>query len=181
MSPNPSNKLTLYDVSLEGVMIADILEANEGELTPELEERLDRLMTEGPERIEAAAMVVQTLQGSALVCQQESLRLAARAKSFDDNAKRLKERMTIALDCAFGGKVKTNRFTVWTQQAADTTAFDLREEFTMDLLAIDHPELVRVKLELDKAACKRILEEWGALPEEIYVEHSKGKRYARIK
>jgi len=166
MSPNPSNKLTLYDVSLEGVMIADILEANEGELTPELEERLDRLMT---------------LQGSALVCQQESLRLAARAKSFDDNAKRLKERMTIALDCAFGGKVKTNRFTVWTQQAADTTAFDLREEFTMDMLAIDHPELVRVKLELDKAACKRILEEWGALPEEIYVEHSKGKRYARIK
>jgi hypothetical protein len=175
------SKLTLYDVAAEGAIITDILEANEGELTPELEERLERLMQEGPERIEAAAMVVQNLMASALVCEQESMRLKARAVSFENNAKRLKDRMTVALDMAFGGKVKTCRFTVWTQKAADTTAFDLAEEFTLDMLKEDHPELVRVKLELDKTACKQALERGDTLPEAVYVEHNEGKKYTRIK
>lgn len=181
MSSNPSDKMTLYDISLEGLVIADILEANEGELTPELEERLNRLMQEGPDRIEAAAMVVRTIEANALACKAEAQRLAERAKGFENNVQRLKDRMTIALDCAFGGKVKTARFTIWTQKSADTTAFDLREEFTLEMLKEDNPELVRTKLELDKQACKRILEEAGELPESIFVDHSEGKRYARIK
>ncbi len=41
--PTPSaNKLTLYDVALEGMQLEDLLIAAEGELTPEIEERLDR-------------------------------------------------------------------------------------------------------------------------------------------
>ncbi len=175
------DKLTLYDISLEGVQIADILTQNDGELTPELEARLDELMKAGPERIEAAAIVVQDLMGSALVCEQESMRLNARAKSFEANAQRLKERMAIALDCAFNGKVKTHRFTCWTQKSPDTVAFDLLEHVSLEALQEDHPELVRVKLELDKAKCKEILQSGGELPEAIYVERNEGHRYTRIK
>ena len=39
-------KMSLYDVALEGSLLEEFLTANEGELTPELEERFDRLLNE---------------------------------------------------------------------------------------------------------------------------------------
>ena len=67
----PATKMSLYDVSLEGMLIEELLTANEGELTPELEQRLDALMKEGPERIEAAAMIVRGMEASATVIKEE--------------------------------------------------------------------------------------------------------------
>lgn len=119
--------MNLYDISLEGLQIADLLIENEGELTPELEARLDELMIAGPERIEAAAMVVRHLEADMLACSQEAQRLAERAASFSRNVASLKRRMTFAVDAAFSGKVKTARFSIWTQKSADTVAFDLAE------------------------------------------------------
>ena len=54
--------MSLYNLSVEGLLIKEILEASEGELTPETEARLDELMRVAPERVEAAAMVVQGIQ-----------------------------------------------------------------------------------------------------------------------
>ena len=181
MPSQDHSKMSLYDLSLEGVQIQDILMETDGELTPELEERLDRLMREGPERIEAAAMVVKNLQASAMVCEQEALRFKSRAESFDRNVRRLKERIAIALDCAFGGKVKTYRFTVWTQKAPDSVAFDLKEEWTLDQLEKVFPNLVRTKKELNKSACQEAFKAGDPLPDAIFVEQSEGKRFARIK
>ena len=176
-----SKPLSLYDLTLEGVQIRDLLEANEGELTPELEARLDALMIAGPDRIEAAAMVVTHLEGAALVCEQEVLRLGARAKAFQDNAKRLKDRMAIALDLAFNGKIKTHRFTLWTQQSADHIAFDVAEGFTIDDVQHDSPGLVRVKKELDKRELADRFRDGRLLPPSIAFERSEGKRFVRIR
>lgn len=176
MSAGPFN--SLYELSLEGQQIHDLLVLNEGELDAETEARIDRLMQEGPDKVEAAAMVVLSLQGSALVCQQEVLRLQARAQSFDRNAARLKERMAIALDCAFDGKVKTSRFSMWTQKAPDSVAFDLLEKCTVEDLP---DQFVRVKKELNKVALKEAFERGEALPEGVFVDQHEGKRYTRIK
>lgn len=173
--------MTLYDMTLEGLQIADILTENEGELTPELEARLDVLMQAGPDRLEAAAMVVRNLEADAMACKAEAQRLAERAQGFENNAKRLKERMTIALDAAFNGKIKTARFTLWTQKAADSVAFDLREEFTLDMLEEDLPEAVRTKKELNKVALRQMFDAGQQLPEAVFVEETPGKRYTRIK
>jgi hypothetical protein len=173
--------MTLYDVSLEGMQIAGLLTENEGELTPELEARIDALMQAGPDRLEAAAMVVRDIEADAEACKLEAKRLTERAKSFENNAQRLKDRMAIALDAAFSGKVKTARFTLWTQKSPDTIIFDLREGFTLDELAAGEPELVRIKKELDKSKLRELYESGEALPGSIYVEEVPGKRYARIK
>lgn len=172
------SKMSLYELSLEGRMIEDILLTQEGELDPETEERLDRIMREGPDRIEAAAMVVNSLRGSAMVCQQEALRLNNRAKSFDNNADRLLNRIAVALDSAFGGKVKTNRFTVWTQKAPDSVAFDVNEGVALEDLP---DQFVRTKRELDKRALKEAYERGETLPEAVFVDQQAGKRYARIR
>lgn len=176
-----SSNISLYALSEEGMFIRKIIEDMEGELTPEVEERLDALMKVAPERVEAAAMVVQGLQGSALVCQQESLRLAERAAALDRNANYLKERMCMIVDSVFGGKVKTNRFTVWTQQSANHTAFDVQEGCTIEDVEKADPSLVRVKKELDKIALKDKFKAGDALPIAVHFETHEGKRYIRIK
>ena len=169
---------TLYEISTEGLEIERILTEQEGELTPGLEQRIDTLLREGPERVEAAAMVVRGMEASAVACETEVARLAARAKALQNSAERLKRYIAFALDAAFGGKVKTQRFSVWTQKAPDSTVFDLREEYSLDQL---DPAYVRVKEGLDKIALKQALQEGRELPEAIYVEHVEGRRYARIK
>lgn len=179
--PTKNEKLSLYDVAVEGMQLEDALIAAEGELSPEIEERLDRLMREGPERVEAAAMVIRNLEAFEDQCKAEAKRLAERAKSFSLNVERVKARMLAAVDGAFNGKVKTAKFTIWTQKAPDTVAYDLREEFTLDMLKEEFPELVRTKLELDKEACKELYASGVELPESIYREENIGKRYVRIK
>ena len=177
-----SKKATLYDITLEGMIITDILTESEGELTPELESRLDALMREAPDRIEAAAMVLRQLEANAESCKHEADRLTERKKSFENQATRLKDRIRLAVDAAFNGKVKTPIFTIWTQKAADSVAFDLSEEFTLEMLQQDRPDLVKTELKLDKAAIKAVYErEPDTLPEAILVDKQEGSRYLRVK
>jgi Siphovirus Gp157 len=175
------SRMTLYSLSEEGIQISDILTENEGELTPELEARLDALMLSGQESMEAAAMVVKQLEGSATACEEESKRLRERAKAFSDNAQRLKDRMVVALDSAFNGKIKTPLFTIWAQSTAPTVVVDLAPGYTAEMLHDEHPKLVRVKMEIDRPA---VLAAWKAgeeLPETIFFGENPGTRYCRIK
>jgi|SRR5579885_1884353 hypothetical protein len=179
-----TTKTTLYDLTAEGLAIFDMLADNLGELTPELEQRLDRLMLEGPERIEAAAMVVRTLEQNAKACEEEAQRLRDRAKSFDAQADRLKLRMTKCLDAAFNGKVKTPLFTIYTQKSADRTVAELMPGITAEMLHKSNPELVRVKMELDREKCVEMYkdaERRTALPELLLFEEREGSRYVRIR
>lgn len=178
------SKLTLYDLSLEGLEIFDMLSDSLGELTPEIEARLDSLMLKGPERLEAAAMVVRTLEGNAAACEVEAQRLRERAKSFDAQADRLKQRMTLCLDTAFNGKVKTPLFTIYTQKSADRLLADLVPGVTPEMLHEEAPELVRVKMELNREKCVEMYkdeEQRKHIPELILFQEKEGTRSVRIR
>jgi hypothetical protein len=181
MSNNPSDKLTLYDLSFEGLQIYDLLVENEGELTPELEQRLNAIMQSGPRVVEAAAMVTRSLEASADACANEAQRLAQRASRFHENAKQLKERMTMVVDLAFNGKIKTDKFTIYTQAAADNVIFDVAEGHDIEEILQANPALVRMKLELDKMALKERFKAGEAIPAAITFEVTPGKRSLRIK
>lgn len=175
---------TLYDLSREGLEIFDMLEDNLGELTPELEARLDKLMLEGPERLEAAAMVVRTLEHNAAACEAEADRLHQRAKALAGQTERLKKRMTLCLDQAFNGKVKTSLFTISTQKTADRTVAELVPGVTPEMLHEERPDLVRVKMELDRVRCVELFknpETRKQLPELLLFEEREGVRHVRIR
>ena len=172
---------TLYDLTKEGMEIADMLGETLGELTPELEARLDALMTEGPERIEAAAKVVRMMEADAKACEEESDRLRQRAASFAAQADRLKQRMAFCLDAAFGGKVKTALFTIWTQKSADRTVAELLPGVTPEMLQEERPDLVRVKVDLDRQKCVELFKAHAELPEVLVFEEREGSRSVRIK
>ena len=179
--PSTKTEMTLYDLSMEGVQIRDLLEANEGEITPEIEERLDALMLAGPDRVEAAAMVVKGMEASADACASEAERLAKRASGFHAKAAYLKSRITMALDCAFNGKIKTDKFTCYTQAAPEHIAFDIAEGFTIEDVEKDAPGVVRVKKELDKRELADRFKLGQTLPPSITFERTPEKRSVRIR
>jgi hypothetical protein len=202
-------KMGLYDIALEGAILEDLIVASEGELTPEIEERLEKLLQQGPDRIEAAAKVVRNLEAYEEACKAEAQRLTERAKMFRSNIDRLKERMRGAVDFAFGGKVKTARFTIWTQKAADTVSVELAEGFTAEMVKEDYPSLVKTEYSLDKAQAKILWDRHGnevkaatavladpeeteerktlarnamsLVPECLSITENPGKRFIRIK
>ena len=97
--------MSLYEVSVEGLELKSILTANDGELTPELEQRLDNFLRTGKEKIDAACMVVRTKRLSEEALDAEIQRLSERKKSFENDRKRLESRILGAVDAAFLGSV----------------------------------------------------------------------------
>lgn len=170
--------MNLYDLTVEGAEINRILTENEGELTPELEARLDAILGEGKDKVEDAAMVVRSLEASRDACAMEADRLAKRAQSFDKNVDSLKLRILYAVDSAFGGKVKTDKFSIWSQSSADTVQFEVAAD--ADLSKIDS-SVVRTTYALDKMALKAKVQAGEPIPAEVTAIDVPGKRSLRIK
>lgn len=175
---------TLYSLALEGIEIEMLLLDSLGEITPEIQEKMDALLLSGADKMEAAAAVVRQLQASAKIAEEESDRLRARSKEFEAQAEKLKERMKFALDKAFGGKIKTPKWTIWNQKAADRIVADLVPGITAEMLHKEAPELVRVKMDLDRTKCVQLYkdpETRKTLPDLILFEEKEGERHVYIK
>jgi hypothetical protein len=172
---------SIYDLSLQGLEIEELLLDSVGEITPDIQDKMDALLLAGPETMEAAAAVVTQLQMSAKMAEEESDRLRARSKEFEAQASKLKERMTFALDKAFSGKIKTPRWTIYTQKSPDLATADLIPGITPEMLHAERPDLVRVKMEFNRV---KAIADWKAgnpLPELILFEINEGRRSCRIK
>jgi hypothetical protein len=174
-------KLTLYDVGVEGAEIERLLIEADGELTPEIEARLDAHLAGGKNKIVAAAMVVRMLEASAATCDAEAKRLKDRAASFENQVAVLKARMLFAVDAGFNGKLKTDLFTIWGQTSASTTSFDLAPDADIAKVAETRPGLVCTTLALDKQLIASEYKLGVELPPEIVATEKPGTRFLRIK
>jgi predicted transcriptional regulator len=175
---------TLYSLALEGLEIEELLIESLGEITPDIQEKMDALLESGPDKLESAAAVVRQLQASAKIAEEESDRLRERAKTFEAQAEKLKERMGFALDRAFGGKIKTAKWTIYMQKNADRTVADLVPGVTAEMLHEERPDLVRVKMELDRVKAVALYKDpvtRAQLPELLLFEEKTGERSIRIK
>ena len=172
---------SLYEVGVEGAEIELILLENDGELTPELEARLDAHLASGKDKIVAAVMVVRQLEASAEVCRAECERIEQRFMSFKRNASALKARMLFAVDEGFDGKVRTDLFTIWGQVSAPTVSIDVAPDADLQSIQKAYPDLIRTKYELDKAHAKSLRAQGLDLPAAIQVTENPGTRYLRIK
>ena len=173
------SRFSLYDIGVVGQQIESCLIQSEGELTPDTEAILDRLLTEAPEKLEAAAMVLQQLNANVEIIKAEEKRLADRRKAEEANAERLKARMVYALDAAFGGKLKTAKFSLTVSQTAPSVSFDIDERYSLEELAIERPDFVRVRMELNKQAIKDAYKSMDELPSAIVAFESAPTRYLR--
>lgn len=142
--PLVKQRMGLYDVTLESQLIEDALVASGGELTPEIEARFDELLKQGPRAIDGACAILRELSASVKSTYDEERRLYDRKKAFERNLETLKERVRIAVDSPmFNGRVKTPRFTVWTQKAADRLEVEFQAaDSSLENLWNVRPELV---------------------------------------
>lgn len=170
--------MKLYEIPLEFAVLETALVESDGELTPELEKRLDDFLRSGKDKLEGGAMVMRGLELEAEACRTEAKRLTERAGQIDNNVGRLKKLILYALDGAFGGKVKTALFTIWGQTSAITMQMDLAPG--VDLIEL--PEnFVRTKRELAKDAVKEAIKKGEPIPDEIIVSEVPGTRFLRVK
>ena len=171
----------LIDVGLEAIAIQDALVENLGELTPELEAKLDALLANGAESLDSAAWVVRKLTADAEACKEESLRYENRAKSFMAQVDYLKGKMLFAVDAAFNGKIKTSKNTIWGQTSAPHVGFEVALWADIAKIAEENSVFVRKQYSLDKTALKQYYENGEPLPAEIQVTELPGTRFLRIK
>jgi len=132
--PIVKQRMGLYDLTIEGLEIERALIESDGELSPELEARFDVMLQQGPKAIDGAAAIVRELVVSQAAAKAEKDRQQAREKSFERNAKSLKSRIRVALDAAFNGKLKTDRFNLFTSKGRTST----KVEFLGDLSTLEN-------------------------------------------
>jgi hypothetical protein len=173
--------MQLYDIAMEGLVIGDLLTGNEGELTPELEARLDALLQAGTDKLEAAERVSRNLKSNAEACATEAKRLADRARSFERQNKALRSRMAVALEAAFGGKIRTSLFTIWCQRSAPTMRVNLAPNTNLDELRTRRPDLFRTEHIFDEVTAKSEHVLGNQLPAEVTVEDMPGTLYCKTR
>lgn len=160
--------MRLYDIPNEWAQIELDLEAAAGELTPEIEKRIQDLLAGGAEKLEAAMKVCRSLEHQAEAAKAEAQRLQDRARSFDNQVDRLRSLMLPALQ-ALGGKVKTPSFSFFTVTRKNV-AFDLKPG--ADIWGLD-PRFYRTKEpELNKIALKKAEADGEVLPDCLAVVKS---------
>lgn len=87
-------------------------ESGAGEISPDLEERLQAIESELPTKIDGYVYVIRELMAYAAECKLESQRLAARARAWDNKATWLKGRILNTMQAIGETKIKTARNTV---------------------------------------------------------------------
>ena len=143
----------LFDITDQAARLAELLPDSDEEITPEAEELLAEIMQEGPKQIEATVVIIREYEARQAANAFEAKRYSDRAAKAATTVTFLKDVLAVALDTAFGGKVKTETVTVYNQDS-NTESVDLREGASLDELLQVNPGIVRVVLSLDKQKAK---------------------------
>lgn len=148
--------LRLYDLPAEFAAIDAAITDLDGELTPELAERLDHLECTLEDKVEAIASLVRTAEAEADYFASEADRLANRKRSATNKASRLKDYLKQNLEALGRDRVKTPRFTVRLQNNSGPSIAWVAEAPIPD-------GFQRVRVELDGDAARQAWKA-GTLP-----------------
>lgn len=129
---------TLFDISDDLYALAELLAAEDGEVTPETEEAIDAFFAElGAERdakIDNYCALIKHFEGFAKLRKEEARRLADSANALDNQAKRMKERLMHFFKTHDLGKITTARYTVGPQKAGG------KAPLIVDQYFVDNPQ-----------------------------------------
>ena len=89
--------------------------------------------------------------------------------------------MAVALDAAFGGKIKTPLFTIWCQRSAPTVRVNLAPNTNLDELRARRPDLFRTEHIFDEVTVKSEHVQGKQLPPEVTVEDVPGTLYCKTR
>lgn len=155
-----------FEIESAFLIYESLLTESQGEVTPEVEEaerNLKSILEQGADKIEAAACVIRNLESEEIALKAEAARLMARGSSAGNNASRLKAIIGSALP-ALGGKVKTPKFTVYSQKNPTSYELTVAPDVDLFLVAKAFPELVKVTAEPSKRTLTEAYKQGVPLP-----------------
>jgi len=142
--------MKLYEITTEHQEILSLLEDNNGELTPEIEQALDLSKEQFEIKAASCGYVYKTLEDNSLLLGNEIARLQKLKKQVDNNSSWLKERVSTAMKVLGIDKVTHNNITLSFRKS---TVVKIEEEHKVP------NEFVTYKPTIDKTALKKDLQE----------------------
>jgi hypothetical protein len=107
-----SASLTLYERTADLEAVHSWLMESGGELTPEIEERLDAAEGAFDEKAERVALKIREMEATARAVKEEADRLAARVRSMENGARSLKEYLRMQMERADRPEIKRPLVTI---------------------------------------------------------------------
>lgn len=156
--------MKLYEINAEFAEIDRLLDETDGEMTGEIESRLDQLGFAFDRKVEAICCVIQNLKGEAEAARNESRRLAALAAKRERRAESLKEYLRYHLEFSGRDKVDTGRFAVSLRKSPVTINWVGEGE--------PPPEYQRVTVALDKSKAIEAYKTGKLLPDGFEIKQS---------
>ncbi len=108
---------SLYELNQQIACILDST-TDDGELLPEVEERLSALEMAQPVKVDSICCAIAQFDADATALAEEGKRLLDRAKTLQGRHKRLKDYLKYCLESAGITKLETHHFRVWIQRNA---------------------------------------------------------------
>lgn len=159
------NSLQLYGEAAELRML---LEAGEGELTPEMEERIDAFLDDSENKLDRHRAVIADFSKRAELYDAEVKRLTQRSRMLKRVAYRVKELAKVVLDGRVqlhgwkdGRKVETESGIVFLKR---TKALVIPDEAAFQDAYRTHPKYIKRSTSIDKAAVKKAIESGTEVP-----------------
>lgn len=160
----------MYEIAAEFKRIADQIDENGGELTPELEAAFDAIQGEFRHKADNYLALIVDFEAYAKSLEDQCARLIKLRGSALKTAARLRDRLLAAHDAAGAeGTIRTERFKFGVRKAQKSY------QWPHDAIPIPS-ELQRHRIEFD-ATKARALDKEGRLPDGVKVSQ---KRYIKI-
>lgn len=144
--------MTLYELEQEQLELNALLEENGGELTPEIEERLQIHDYDINKKMESYCKAIRCYETSIEGIKSEIERLKARKESSEKAIERMKESMLNALEIFGINKIEAGTFKIGTRKSQAVEIDD--ENIVPDAYKIE-----TVTTKVDKTAIKNAIKE----------------------
>ncbi len=174
-------RMSLYEIGIEGQEIELLLTENLGEITPEIEARMDALLAGGPDKMDAAAAVWERLENQMNFCKRKADEYAAKAGRFERDMKGLEARMQYALTNAFNGNLRTPSHNYWLGKSAGSTTIEVAADADLISLEKEDAEVVKHTRSLDTATIRNRLKLGLPIPNAVKIESFPGTKYLMFK
>jgi hypothetical protein len=157
--------MKMYEIVLAYREIMEEIDADDGEVTPEVASRLDAVESRLEDKADSYAALIAEFEAEAKAFGEESSRLAKRRQVASNRAKRLRGLLREAMEAVGVDSVRSSRFQIRIKKAS-------RPSFDAKVMVEDIPsEFIRTELLLDY---QKAYDAWkkGMIPDCLEVRHT---------
>lgn len=155
---------TTFEIMMQAHEIINQMMHNEGEVSEEIDSQIDQFLGDSADKLERHRFVVDDAQAQADRLKAQAARFTAEARKFENTAKRVKAHARTLLESRVelrgwddGRRVDTDQGPVYLSRRTGLTIEEGKDKQVIEMLRVQHPELIKTKESIDRTALKLLL------------------------